>query len=344
MKNAFLLVLFLVGFLVSCETETISNTDPVFVYNTNTQYLTTESFTIDFEQFTAGDIVSEIMITDPFEDAQVAGITMAFPNSNAAMIFDSSNPTGNDFDLGTPNEQYGGPGIGSGGASNDIALGNVLILSEDLDSTDPDDIFEIGALFRFDFSANENVTLQSFDILDIEASSNPTVVTLYDSNDMILLSKEVSPGGDNSKAKVDLESTENVAFLEIVMNSSGAIDNLMLDISIEEPCVDCDSPITSLSFRYNGALDDAPIRVETLDGSILFEGNVALNDTFTVFGNETDGTFSSAIMLYVNNEAIASLATDCSQIIGPGLLLDGLEVIAGTTLSGGQLCPVETAF
>ena len=31
-----------------------------------------------------------------------------------AMIFDSSNPTGDDDDLGTPNEDFGGPGVGKG--------------------------------------------------------------------------------------------------------------------------------------------------------------------------------------------------------------------------------------
>jgi len=57
------------------------------------------------------------------------------------MIFDSSHPSGGDFDLGTPNEYYGGPGKGVAGGpgptQNDKALGNVVIVSEDGDSTDP---------------------------------------------------------------------------------------------------------------------------------------------------------------------------------------------------------------
>ncbi len=342
MKNLNLCLLGLLFLILSCETEAVRENETIFMY-TNQQFTTTESFVIDFESYTAGDIVSEIMIADPFNDVEVAGITMAFPNMNAAMIFDSSNPTGNDFDIGTPNEQYGGPGIGDGGASNDIALGNVLILSEDLDPTDPDDIFELGARFQFDFSANEAVTLDSFDILDIEASSNSTVVSLYDLDDNLLLSKEITPGGDNSKVTVDLENTSNVALMEIIMNSSGAIDNIALDMEMEEECVECDSDIVSLSFRYNGTTA-AAVRIETTDGEVLFDAMLELDEEFTITGNAADGTFSGDLLVFVDDQQLITLATDCSQVIGPGFLIIDLEVIAGETTTGGQLCPVEVVF
>ncbi|MEO1032687.1 MAG: hypothetical protein AAFX55_14840 [Bacteroidota bacterium] len=345
MKNLYLLMLAIV-LLFACESEMDSEPEaqPSFAYNTNQQFLVTESFVIDFEAFNAGDIVSEIFIVDPFENAQVSGITMAFPNSNAAMIFDSSNPTGGDFDIGTPNEMYGGPGVGNGGASNDTALGNVLILSEDLDADDPDDILEIGASFVFDFSANENVTLNTFDILDIEESNNPTIVNLYDINNTVLFSEEVTPGGDNSKTTVDLQNTSNVAFMEIIMNSSGAIDNIALELQTEEPCVECDSSIVELTLKYIGGLPEADVRLETLTGDVIFEGNVLLDEEFTIVGNATDGTFSSDLVIFTNGQQGATLITDCSQVIGPGYVLDGLEVTSGTTQTGGQLCPVQQFF
>ncbi|MCA0153126.1 hypothetical protein [Winogradskyella vincentii] len=100
--------------LFACETEpdfnTQLNAEPSFIYDINQDYLVTESFLIDFEEFNPGDMVSEIVITEPFKNALLEGITLAFPNSNAAMVFDSSNPTGGDFDIGTPNTMYGGPG------------------------------------------------------------------------------------------------------------------------------------------------------------------------------------------------------------------------------------------
>ena len=332
--------------LFACENSLDSQFEaqPSFAYDTSQQYLTTTAFVIDFENYNAGDIVSEIEFVDPFINANLNGITMAFPNSNAAMIFDSSNPTGGDFDIGTPNELYGGPGVGDGGASNDTALGNVLILSEDLDSDDPDDIYEIGASFVFDFSANDNVTLIGFDILDIETSSNPTIVSLYDSANTLLFTEEVTPGGDNSKTYVDLQNTANVAIMEIIMNSSGAIDNIALEMETEEPCVECDSSITQLTLKYIGGNPEANIRIETTTGDIIFDELLQLDEEFTIMGNASDGSFSSELLIFVEDQQVDTLITDCSQVIGPGFFLDGLEIIAGTTLSGGQLCPVQIFF
>jgi hypothetical protein len=346
MKKLPLFSLALLCFICSCETESDADSgleaQPTYRYNTDQQYTTTESFTIDFEDFNAGAIVSEIAITDPFENAQVSGITMAFPDTNAAMIFDSSNPTGGDFDLGTPNEMYGGPGIGNGGASNNTALGNVLILSEDLDADDPDDIFEVGASFVFDFSANAAVKLNAFDILDIEDSSNPPVVTLFDLDDNVLFTKEVTPGGDNSKMTVDLEQTANVAFMEIIMNSSGAIDNISLEMEVQEACVECDSAITELTFKYAGDTPQGTVQIQTADGTILFDELLDLDDEFTITGNTAEGIFEGDLILIVNDQ-MAQVATDCSLPIGPGFFLNGLFVVSGVTQSGGQLCPVEIA-
>lgn len=347
MKKLYFISLTLLFFVFACETESLSNSDlntTTYRYDSEYQFSTIESFIIDFENFSTGDIVSEILITDPFENVQVEGITMAFPDSNAAMIFDSSNPTGGDFDIGTPNEIYGGPGIGNGGASNNVALGNVLILSEDLDQNDPDDILEIGASFVFNFSANDNVTLNSFDILDIEAASNPTIVNLYDNEANIIFSTDITPGGDNSKTTVDLNSTFGVAFMEIIMNNSGAIDNISLGLETEEPCVECDSNIVELTFRYIGASQESAVRIETLNGDILFNDTVEIDELFTISGNASDGTFSSDLIVFIDNEQVAQLATDCSQIIGPGLLVGSLEIVSGSTQTGGHLCPVEVAF
>lgn len=345
MKNLPLLSLAMLCVVFACETDTDIGSEFVeqtfYEYNTEQQFSTTESFIIDFEDFNTGDIVSDISIIDPFENAQVVGITMALPNSNSAMIFDSSNPTGGDFDIGTPNESYGGPGIGDGGASNDTPLGNVLILSEDLDANDPDDIFEIGASFVFDFSTNDNVTLNAFDILDIEESSNPTVVILYDFEQNVLFSKDVTPGGDNSKMTVDLENTSGVAFMEIIMNSSGAIDNIALELETEEPCVECDSSIVELTFRYIGGSQQAPVRIESLEGEVIFDSTLQINEEFTITGSTSDGTFESEIVVFIENEQQAVIATDCSQVIGPGFFLPGLMVVSGVTQTGSQLCPVE---
>lgn len=95
---------------------------------------------IDFEGYSSGDVLSNMpdigngIRLSAFKDT--AGNTVG-----QAMIFDTSNPTGGDIDLGTPNEYYGGPGVGVAGGPgptpNTLGLGNVIIVSEDQDATDP---------------------------------------------------------------------------------------------------------------------------------------------------------------------------------------------------------------
>lgn len=100
-------------------------------------------------------------ITDDFKTTH--GVTISataksggYTPSNAARIFDSSNPGGSDgdIDLGTPNNSCGGPGVGTGGAKgsayeNCVPLGNVLIIQESNKAT-PDDNYG-GGWITFDF-------------------------------------------------------------------------------------------------------------------------------------------------------------------------------------------------
>ena len=123
---------------------------------------------LDFSTNGAGSSLSSgDIITSQF--MQAYGIDIQAINNNGpniAMIFDSSNPTGGDFDLGTPNSLYGGPGQGSGGpGTNTIPLGNILIISEDGDQSDPDDEASGGKII-LDFNAAsyiESVTLVDID-------------------------------------------------------------------------------------------------------------------------------------------------------------------------------------
>src|SRR5690606_20145931 len=85
--------------------------------NGNIQLLTVEPGCklIDFDTHTpslsAGDIISEVFSTDGTGPIKVEGINpRPAVATNAAMIFDTNNPTGGDPDLGTPNETFGGPG------------------------------------------------------------------------------------------------------------------------------------------------------------------------------------------------------------------------------------------
>ena len=93
------------------------------------------------------------------------------------MIFDSSHPTGGDEDLGTPNKDFGGPGVGNAGKrgkpmENSVSQRNVVIISEDEDSSDPDDHGK-GGVLKFVFT--NPVDLKEVGLLDNEEDGKQTV-------------------------------------------------------------------------------------------------------------------------------------------------------------------------
>jgi len=114
---------------------------------------------IDFEGFVAGTVMTE----------QYSGIGLHisahnFTGPNKAIIFDSANPTGGDFDLATPGYH----------ATNTIALGNILIIAENDTDGDNDGIVDVPddegsqpagwIRFDMDFSSNSG----SVTLIDIE--------------------------------------------------------------------------------------------------------------------------------------------------------------------------------
>jgi hypothetical protein len=253
MKKTNLLLAVLAIIIASCTNESLDDNTGALNENINanktapngTSINNDEVTIINFDGFSAGDIVSEVTTSDCNGSISVFAVNPDFPGINTAMVFDSSNPTGDDFDLGTPNEMFGGPGISSDGpqASNDIPLGNVLIISEDMDSSDPDDSDINGSSYEFNFSnyGNGAVTLHSFNILDLEPSSLLTVVTLYDASDNILFERILDSSDDNAKQLVDLEGTAGVVRMIIEMNNSGAIDNISLTCDQEIEIGGCET-------------------------------------------------------------------------------------------------------
>ena len=153
--------------------------------------------TIDFNGLNSGTIV----------DGQYAddGVTIsAVGGSGDAMIFDTANPTGGDSDLATTN------------------LGGVLIVSEDGDTTDADDNAGGGTLV-FDFE-NE-VRVKSLTFLDIEETA---CMVFYDADGNVISEQFVDPTGDGGQREVTLD-VEGAARMEVILQGSGAIDNLVYD-------------------------------------------------------------------------------------------------------------------
>ncbi|MCG8648475.1 MAG: hypothetical protein MI861_01500, partial [Pirellulales bacterium] len=187
--------------------------------------VTTSTMTVlDFESLAAGDVVGT-----QFPGVVINGVNNRTGAQNAAMIFDSANPTGGDLDLGTPNQAFGGPGIGSGGASNQVALGNVLIISEDGDSSDPDDEAQGGTLtFTFD----QPVTINHIELLDIDSNeSGGSVVTLTTNSGTQTIS--IPAVGNNSVQQISIDA-DDVTQMEVNFVSSGAVSELKYTTTTEE--------------------------------------------------------------------------------------------------------------
>jgi hypothetical protein len=128
--------------------------------------------TINFEGLAEGAIIGSVssgngISGDPFSGSvKVFGFNPLFPAVNAAMIFDGTcagGCSGGDNDLNFP------------------ALGNILIVSEDLDQTDPDDADLKGAYFTFDYSGfgTGKVTVQSLVVGDVETTEANGNVVLF---------------------------------------------------------------------------------------------------------------------------------------------------------------------
>ena len=172
---------------------------------------------LDFESYSGGDFVNVInlgggvTVTVSGDGGSTAG--------NAAMIFDTAaNPiTGGDSDLAAPFTLDTGPGRQTGGS---LQPGKVLILSEDLDQSDPDDD-AAGGIFTFTFSSLVNI--ESILLLD---DINATLSTAKGST------SETVTSNNEFKVKSFAGNTDfmRVNVLQVALSDSGAIDELEFSV------------------------------------------------------------------------------------------------------------------
>ncbi len=160
---------------------------------------------------------------------------------NAAVVFDSSAPTGGDPDLGSPNETFGGPGIGLAGElgspfQNAVALGKILVLAENLVDAnndglvdDPDDANVVNASIEFDFTALGSVYIEQITMIDIETTQNPTRFRLFDPQGAMLQTVFLPRPGNNGVATVTINNGP-VARAVLFIEGSGGYDNLRFQV------------------------------------------------------------------------------------------------------------------
>jgi len=178
--------------------------------------------TIDFEGLAEGQIVNAVSSGAGISGDAISGSVavqasrLFFPNpSNAAMIFDGNcngGCTGDDADL----------------QSN---TGNILIVTEDFDGSDPDDV--LGGQFVLNFSGFGPGTIDVSSLLVIDTEEAGTV-------------EAFAPGGvslgsvglpfltDGTLATIPLNFS-NVEVLVVTFQGSGGLDNLVISVPTPPP-------------------------------------------------------------------------------------------------------------
>lgn len=182
------------------------------------------SATINFEGLAEGAIISSVssgngISGDTFSGSvKVFGSNPLFPGVNAAMIFDGTcagGCSGGDNDLNFP------------------ALGNILIVSEDLDQSDPDDADLKGAYFTFDYSGfgPGKVTVQSLVVGDVESSESNGNVKLFGGG-VLLATVPIPVTGDGNYTTLAI-GVSGVDFMRVNLKGSVAVDNVK--VKADEP-------------------------------------------------------------------------------------------------------------
>ena len=210
-----------------------------------------------------GDLDGSIGVNGFNPSLSNSDLCLAAPPCNAAVVFDSANPPGIDFDLGTPNECVGGPGIdkelgnNTGGECGSVyenleALGNILIVNERREFEDRDGSMTIDAndspvnltddadlrsqFLEFDFSTVDGgtVTVNSLTYLDNDEGEFGAELQLF--------GPDLAPNpnviglpalGDNGVLTLPIR-LEGVSHLKVLLNGSGAITGALLNEEITE--------------------------------------------------------------------------------------------------------------
>lgn len=232
-----LAILALILFTVGCSKQIENPSDPGEVLG-KAKKVTTSSSTetscdrISFEGYANGQILSEVTSEGGFGPIAMTSSNPRFLGQpHAAMIFDSDilgDPPS--WDLGTPNEAFGGPGVGEAGGpgpfQNNVALGNLIVIKNfDVDQPPTED--DVNGTITFDFPGAVTVTASSITVIDVELTETESAtVELLDILGNVIKTIQLPSTGQNGVAVVSLENTPGVASMKLNLNGSMGIDNI----------------------------------------------------------------------------------------------------------------------
>lgn len=197
-----------------------------------------------FSAFEPGEVVAGQLpgggaVSTPLFEDFVLSVTNYGEGPHSLIIFDSSNPSRADLDLGTPHHSCGGLGVGAGGRAGERGencepLGNLLIVAENLIDANGDGIVDVPddeggggvVVFRFVSPTRlDSVTLVDVDRENVYLELHTTtseVVTVW-----------ASDLGDNSVQTLSLSEYPTVDRLDVQFGGSGAIARMIYEV--EQP-------------------------------------------------------------------------------------------------------------
>lgn len=181
---------------------------------------------------------------------------------NAVMIFNTANPTGGDLDLSSSTR------------------GNVLIISEDFNSANPDDEAH-GGTFVFEFDREADV--ESLVFLDTEEPE--PIIRLFDENGVQIGDDIIGPVTTDGGEGIANINVSGVHRMEIELQGSGAIDNLIYTLKGEQQVVEEDTANVKINIIGLNDLEDGDEMAEVAEGS----GATLLADNALTNAVDVDG-------------------------------------------------------
>ncbi|NEQ97459.1 MAG: hypothetical protein F6K30_12165 [Cyanothece sp. SIO2G6] len=318
---------------------------------------TAEELTVlmDFEQDGSGtDLQRGTVVDDEFAAYE---LTVSTPDhAYGAMIFDSSRPTGGDRDLATPSPHRPTPQR-QYGLNNTTPLENVLIISENGNSHNPDDNATGGTL-RFEWKTP--VRVSRVGILDIDAGEEGSTITTYQADGLITEQADILGLGNNSVQTVAIND-DSISRLDVNLVGSGAVYEIEFERLFHNTVqVEAGETIATAAGYYQNGEIITPIMPEfdltisdlvpvvdsfhgqtlevtgSITATIANQGNTAITQPFDVsFFDDVNGNqlFDPGIDLVVGETTIlAPLASGESRLITAAL--DEVASFAGALLWG----------
>lgn len=234
----------------------------------------------DFSEMTPGNISEEF----DFIGFKVRTNDLA----HNPIIFNSNVPSAGQFELGSPNVFYGGPGVGAGGGpgpgANPIPLNNILVISDDNNPADPKSSVVGGTLT---FYMSTLVNTKNIDLINVATPG--WFVKLYDKALALVATIPVPVLGVNSFQSLSIAHDE-ILQMEVIMTGVGGVSRFCYERGIS----------IGTTYGYLRVIDDGTLNTaipntangvyQILISSVVFYGaksTFMLAKSFPLIGGST---------------------------------------------------------